>query len=709
MTPRDPAGPETTLRLPDPDTLRVAIDAVRVLSMDAVERANSGHPGTPMALAPAGYLVWRHHLKHNPANPHWPDRDRFVLSVGHASMLLYSLLHLSGYDLPMEELKNFRQWGSLTPGHPEFHDTPGVETTTGPLGQGVANSVGMALAERWMAARFNRPGHTVVDHRTIAFCSDGDLMEGISHEAAELAGHQKLGKLLWIFDDNEITIEGSTDLASSTDQLRRFESYGWHVQVVADGNDLHALDAAIRAAHAEAGRPSLIALRTRIAWGAPTKEGTADAHGAPLGASEIRGAKEHYRYPSQEPFFVPDEAREEWSRVGPAGAEAEAEWNARFEAYRAAFPELAAEFERTMAHALPAGWEDAVPDLSNADGGGAALAKPAATRNVSGKVLNALAARIPELVGGSADLGPSNKTDLEGAESLLPATPAGRTIHFGVREHAMGAILNGMALHGGVRPFGGTFLIFSDYMRPAIRLASIMRLPVVFVFTHDSIGLGEDGPTHQPIEQLMALRAIPGLQDLRPADAVETAEAWRLALARIDGPSFLSLTRQNVPLLERGGSPAGARGGEGEAPAGAGVARGGYVLREATRDGAPVRPEAILLATGSEVQLAVEAAVRLEADEGIPTRVVSLPSWHRFQAQDRGWREAVLPPSVRLRVSVEAGTPLGWERFTGLDGGSVGLDRFGASAPAEVLFERLGITADAVVERVLELRGNRGD
>jgi transketolase len=707
MTQSDLAGPATTLELPDPDTLRLAIDAVRVLSMDAVERANSGHPGTPMALAPAGYLVWRHHLKHNPANPHWADRDRFVLSVGHASMLLYSLLHLSGYELPLEELKNFRQWGSLTPGHPEFHDTPGVETTTGPLGQGVANSVGMALAERWLAARFNRPGHEIVDHRTVAFCSDGDLMEGLSHEAAEIAGHQGLSKLLWIFDDNEITIEGSTDLASSTDHLKRFESYGWHVQVVEDGNDVEGLDRAIRAAKAEIGRPSLIALRTQIAWGAPSKAGTADAHGAPLGADEIRGAKEHYDYPSHEPFFVADEARREWARVGPDGAEAEADWNARFEAYRAAHPGLAAEFERTMRRELPEGWEAAIPDLSNAESGGAATAKPAATRGVSGKVLNALADRIPELVGGSADLGPSNKTDLDGAESLLPATPGGRTLHFGVREHAMGSILNGIALHGGIRPFGGTFLIFSDYMRPAIRLAALMKLPVTFVFTHDSIGLGEDGPTHQPVEQLLALRAIPGLQDLRPADAVETAEAWRLAMARTDGPSFLSLTRQNVPLLDRSHSPAGESGGEGGLRTGSGVDRGGYVLREAMQDGVPTAPEAILLATGSEVQVAVEAADRLEAEDGLPTRVVSLPSWHRFALQDREWREAVLPPAVSLRVSVEAGVTLGWERFTGLEGASVGLDRFGASAPAEVLFERLGITADAVVEAVRE-RGPGG-
>jgi len=704
--------PDTDLRnrpleLPDADTLRLAVDTVRVLSMDAVQRADSGHPGTPMALAPAGYLVWRHHMRHNPANPQWLDRDRFVLSVGHASMLLYSLLHLTGYDLPLEEIKNFRQWGSVTPGHPEYHDTPGAETTTGPLGQGVANSVGMALAERWMAARFNRPGHEIVDHRTIVFCSDGDLMEGISHEAAEIAGHQGLGKLLWIFDDNEITIEGSTSLASSTDQLARFESYGWHVQVVADGNDIESLDRAIRAADSRTDQPSLIALQTQIAWGSPNKAGTAGAHGAPLGEEEIRLTKEFYGYPSQEPFFVADEARAEWAKAQETGARDEAEWNTRFDAYRTAHPELAAELERTMAHELPEGWDSAVPDLYGAgpDAGiGEATAKPAATRNVSGKVLNALAAGIPELVGGSADLGPSNKTDLDGAESLLPGSPDGRIVHFGVREHAMGAIVNGMALHGGVRPFGGTFLIFSDYMRPAIRLAALMGLPSIFVFTHDSIGLGEDGPTHQPIEQLLALRGIPNLVDLRPADAVETAEAWRVALARTGGPTFLSLTRQNVPLLDRGLSPAPDAGGEGGERAGTGLHRGGYVLREARRGDSTAAPEAILLATGSEVQLAVEAAERLEAEDGLPTRVVSLPSWHLFAQQDAAWREQVLPRAVRLRVSVEAGTTLGWERFVGLDGGSVGIDRFGASAPAEVLFERLGVTSDSVVDMVRGLR-----
>ena len=706
----DTRAESRTLDLPDPDTLRLAVDAVRVLSMDAVQRANSGHPGTPMALAPAGYLVWRHHLKHNPANPQWLDRDRFVLSVGHASMLLYSLLHLSGYDLPMEELKNFRQWGSMTPGHPETHDTPGVETTTGPLGAGVSNSVGMALAERWLAARFNRPGHEIVDHRTIVFCSDGDLMEGISHEAAEIAGHQGLGKLLWIFDDNEITIEGSTSLASSTDQLGRFESYGWHVQVVADGNDIESLDRAIRSANGVTDRPSLIALQSEIAWGSPNKAGTSGAHGAPLGEEEIRLTKSAYEYPSQEPFFVPDEARTEWAKVAPAGAAAEAAWEKRFEAYRAAHPELAAEYQRVMAGKLPEGWEDAVPDLytpvAGDDHGGVEGAKSAATRNVSGQVLNALAAVIPELVGGSADLGPSNKTDLDGTESMFPFSPEGRMIHFGVREHGMGGILNGMALHGGVRPFGGTFLIFSDYMRPAIRLAGLMGAPSIFVFTHDSIGLGEDGPTHQPIEQLVALRGIPNLVDLRPADAVETAEAWRVALARTGGPTFLSLTRQNVPLLDRSGTPPRAKGGEDGSieGVGSGLHRGGYILREARRDGATVAPEAILLASGSEVQLAVEAAERLEEEDNLPTRVVSLPSWHLFAQQGAEWRETVLPRAVRLRVSVEAGSTLGWERFVGLDGGSVGIDRFGASAPAEVLYERLGVTADAVVERVRALR-----
>lgn len=664
------------LSLPDSSTLRLSIDAVRVLSMDAVQAANSGHPGTPMALAPVGYLLWRHHLRHNPANPGWVDRDRFILSAGHASMLQYSLLHLTGYDLSLDELKDFRQWGSRTPGHPEYHETPGVETTTGPLGQGVANSVGMALAERWLGAWFNRPGHNVVDHFTYVICSDGDLMEGISHEAAELAGHQQLGKLVWIFDDNAITIDGGTDLSSSTDQLRRFEGYGWHVQVIEDETDLEALDTALRAARAETDRPSLIALRTTIGWGSPNKSGTSDAHGAPLGEDEIRLTKEALGYPSQEPFWVAPEAREEWAQAGPRGAALEAEWNERIESYRVDFPDLAADLERFLAGELPRGWQNQLPDFAD-------IEKAEATRSSSGKMIQSLAAAIPNLVGGSADLAGSNSTTIRGAGSILPITPGGRNIHFGVREHGMGGILNGIALHGGLRVFGGTFLIFSDYMRPSIRLAGLMGLPVTYVFTHDSIGLGEDGPTHQPVEQLMALRAIPNLMDLRPADAFETAHAWQMALERTDGPAFLSLTRQGVPPLSRS-----------DTPDPAAVSKGGYIFREASTG----EPSVILLASGSELQLALSARDVLEG-EGTPTRVVSLPSWFAFSRQDAAYREAVLPSAVRARVAVEAGATLGWPRWIGTEGEVVGLDHFGASAPAPTLYREFGITADAVVER----------
>ena len=671
---------EAPLQLPDDETLRLAIDAVRVLSMDAVQAANSGHPGTPMALAPAGYLLWRHHLRHNPANPGWVDRDRFVLSVGHASMLLYSLLHLTGYDLSLEELKDFRQWGSRTAGHPEYHEPPGVETTTGPLGQGVANSVGMALAERWLAHRFNRPGHAVVDHFTYAFCSDGDLMEGISHEAAELAGHQGLGKLIWVFDDNEITIEGSTDLASSTRQLQRFESYGWHVQQVDDGNDLPGLHRAFTEARAATGQPSLIALRTTIGWGSPNMAGKAAAHGAPLGEAEIRLTKENLGYPSQEPFWVAETARKEWSRAGDRGAALEEEWTEAFDTYREAHPDLAEELEAYLDGDLPNGWEAGLPDLSDWTG-------KEATRATSGKVIQGIAEAVPNLLGGSADLGPSNKTEIKGAASLLPPTPDGRNLHFGVREHAMGGILNGMALHGGVRVYGGTFLIFSDYMRPAIRLASLMGVPVTYVFTHDSIGLGEDGPTHQPVEHLLALRAIPNLMDLRPADAMETVEAWRLAVERTEGPSFLSLTRQGVPALDRSRTP--------DPTA---VERGGYIFREAEGGS----PRVILIGSGSELQLALAAADSLEG-EGTPTRVVSLPSWYLFQRQSRSYREEVLPPTIGARVAVEAGTPLGWERWVGTGGAVVGIDRFGASAPGATIYQNLGITAEAVADRAREI------
>lgn len=662
------------------DLDRLCVDAVRVLSMDAVQAADSGHPGTPMALAPAGYSVFTRHLRHDPADPSWPDRDRFVLSVGHASMLLYSLLHLSGYEVSLDDIRNFRQWGSATPGHPEVGHTPGVETTTGPLGAGVSNTVGMALAERWLATRFNRPGHTIVDHHTIAFCSDGDLMEGISHEAAALAGHQRLGKLIWVFDDNSITIEGRTDLASSTDQGARFAAYGWHVVEVDDGNDLAAFDRAMDAAKAETGRPSLIVLKTVIAWGSPNKADTSGAHGAPLGADEVEATKRNLGYPSMEPFHVPDEARAGWGVARERGAALRAEWTARFAAYREAHPELAAEFERSVVRrALPDDWDAEIPDLSGKDD---------ATRNSSGKVLNGLARRIPELVGGSADLGGSNKTDIADGGSLLAGRPDGRVVHFGVREHAMGGILNGLALHGGIRPFGGTFLIFSDYMRPAIRLAALMEQPVTYVFTHDSIGLGEDGPTHQPVEQLMALRLIPNLMDLRPADPEEVAVAWRMAVERTDGPAFLALTRQKVPALDRS-TLAPARGLE----------RGGYVLAEA--DGG--EPEAILVASGSEVALALEARGRLQK-QGVPTRVVSLPSWFLFQQQDRAYRDAVLPSTVPVRVSLEAGSTGGWARWVGSEGASVGIDRFGASAPYDELYRRFGVTAEAAVDAVLRLR-----
>ena len=658
------------------DLERLAVDAIRVLSMDAVQKANSGHPGTPMALAPLGYVLFQRHLRHNPTDPQWLDRDRFILSVGHASMLMYSLLHLSGYDVSDEDIRNFRQWGAPTAGHPEYGHVPGVETTTGPLGQGVANSVGFALAERWLAARFNRPGHDVVDHFTYALCSDGDVMEGVSHEAAAIAGHHRLGKLIWIWDDNRITIEGSTDLSTSTDQAKRFASYGWHVVMVGDGNDLDAIDRAFDEAKAETGRPTLVVLRTTIAYGSPGKAGSASAHGAALGQAEVEATKKNLGYPSLEPFYVDDAALSHWRECTSRGEEEQENWNYRFSKYRDEHPELATEFLRMMAGDLPEDWDADVPDLSAVDA-------PDATRGWSGKVIQGLAARIPNLIGGSADLAGSNKTDITGADSMLPQSPSGRIVHYGVREHAMGSVMNGMALHGGLRPYGGTFLIFSDYMRPAVRLAALMGQPVILVYSHDSIGLGEDGPTHQPIEQLPALRAIPNLMDLRPGDAAETEVAWRVAIERADGPSFLALSRQNVSVLDRSQRYTSAEG----------LRRGGYVLAEA----AGGTPGAILIASGAEVGLALDARERLEAG-GTPTRVVSLPSWFLFGLQDEAYRDSVLPPSVPARVSVEAGSTFGWARWVGASGRSVGVDHFGASAPAEVLFEKFGFTVDNIVE-----------
>ena len=658
------------------DIKQQAVDAIRILSMDAVQQANSGHPGTPMALAPVGYVLFHKHLRHNPSDPLWLDRDRFVLSVGHASMLIYSLLHLSGYDLSEEDIRNFRQWGSPTAGHPEYGHAPGIETTTGPLGQGVANSVGLALAERWLAKRYNRPGHEVVDHFIYALCSDGDMMEGVSHEAAAIAGHQKLGKLIWIFDDNRITIDGGTELSSSTNQAKRFEAYGWHVTHVSNGNDLEEIDRAIIEAKRESERPSLIVVRTTIGYGSPGKAGTSAAHGAPLGQDEIIKTKENLGYPSLEPFHVENSTREHWAACLENGRKLQEDWQKRFSLYQEQAPDFAAEFLQVMSGELPEDWDENIPNLTAAE-------NEDATRGWSGKVLQGVASGLPNLIGGSADLAGSNKTTINGVDNLLSSSPGGRNIHYGIREHAMASIMNGMALHGGIRPFGGTFLIFSDYMRPAIRLAALMGQSVIYVFTHDSIGLGEDGPTHQPVEQLAALRAVPNLCDLRPGDAAETEIAWRVAIERTEGPSFLALTRQKVVLLDRRGMLAGAEG----------LRRGGYVLAEA----ASGTPEVILIASGSELGIILEARERLEA-EGTPTRVVSLPSWYLFGRQEKDYRDSVLPPEISKKVSVEAASTFGWTRWVGASGSSLGLDHFGASAPSDILFEKFGFTVEDVVE-----------
>ncbi|MEW6668040.1 MAG: transketolase [Thermodesulfobacteriota bacterium] len=663
----------------DLDTL--CINTIRMLSADCVERARSGHPGMPMGAAPMAYLLWTRFLKHNPRNPGWPGRDRFVLSAGHGSMLLYSLLHLTGYELPLEELQRFRQWESRTPGHPEHGLTPGVETTTGPLGQGFANGVGMAMAERHLAARFNRTGHEIVDHYTYAIVSDGDLMEGVSQEAASLAGHLGLGKLIVLYDDNHITIEGSTDLAFTENRVGRLRAYGWHVQEVKDGNDLKALARAIGRARRETGRPSFIAVRTHIGYGSPNKRDTASAHGEPLGQDEIRSTKEALGWPPGPECFIPREALARFRQALPKGEDLEREWNDRFHAYRQAYPELASEWEQWMRGILPETWDRDLPAF-------AADPKGMATRAASAAVLAVLASRLPNLIGGSADLAPSNKTLMEAAADFQKGSYGGRNLHFGVREHGMGAVLNGLALHGGLIPYGGTFLIFSDYMRPAIRLAALMGLKVIYVFTHDSIGLGEDGPTHQPVEHLAALRAVPNLTVIRPCDANETAEAWRSALVHPGGPVALILSRQDLPTLDRV-----------SLSAAGGLRHGAYTLQEA-RNG---KPQAILIGTGSEVHIALRAADMLEA-RGVPVRVVSMPSWELFEAQTPGYRERILPPEIGVRVAVEAGRSLGWHRYVGSLGGIVGLERFGASAPYKTLYEKLGITAEAVVEKTMRLR-----
>jgi transketolase len=661
----------------------LCINTIRTLSMDAVQRANSGHPGTPMALAPLTYLIWTRHLRHNPSDPTWAGRDRFILSAGHASMLLYSMLHLTGYDLSLDDLKGFRQWESRTPGHPEYGLTPGVETTTGPLGQGFANGVGMAIAERHLAALYNRDGHETIDHFVYAICSDGDLMEGVASEAASLAGHLRLGKLIYFWDDNRITIEGDTDLAFSEDVEKRFDSYGWHTLRVEDGNDLDALDAAIRAAQ-EDPRPSLISVRTVIGYGSPNKAGSEEAHGSPLGEDEVRLTKENLGWPTSEPFHVPDEALRHMRRAAERGGELQRAWEESFDAYRAAHPDAAAALESALQSRLPDGWDAELPTFAATD-------KPIATRVASGQAINAIAKRVPWLIGGSADLAPSTNTLIRDSGSFSADAPEMRNLHFGVREHAMGSLLNGMALHGGVRPYGATFMIFSDYMRPPVRLAALMEQPTIYVFTHDSVGLGEDGPTHQPIEQLAALRAIPGLVDLRPADAAETVEAWRFAMEYREGPLFLALTRQAVPHLDR----------DRLAPARE-VRKGAYVLADAEGT-----LEVILIASGSEVAVALEARERLQAD-GVGARVVAMPSWALFARQSREYQESVLPDAVAARVAVEAASPMGWHRWVGHRGEVVGISHFGASAPAKEVFHQLGFSAENVAAAARRAMRNGG-
>jgi len=658
----------------------LAVNTIRVLAIEGVEKAQSGHPGMPLGAAPMAHVVWSRHLHFDPDHPEWPDRDRFILSAGHGSMLLYALLHLSGFDLPMEELKAFRQWGSRTPGHPENGLTAGVEVTTGPLGQGFANGVGMAIAESFLAATFTRPGHHVMDHRVYAIVSDGDLMEGVASEAASLAGHLGLGRLIYLYDDNHISIEGSTDLAFTEDVAGRFAAYGWQVLEVEDGNDLAEIDRAVIEAKADAEHPSLIMVRTHIGFGSPNKQGSAEAHGAPLGPEELALTKENLGWTAPEEFFVPGAVRDLYASAAGRGAGARAAWLERMQAFSDEHPDIAAAFQSALSGEAPEGWEARLPEFP-ADG------KGMATRAASGKVLNAIASCVPTLMGGSADLAPSNNTFLEACGEQPCGTfqrgeRGGRNLHFGVREHAMGAILNGMALHGGVFPYGGTFLIFSDYMRPSIRLAALSKARVTYVFTHDSVGLGEDGPTHQPVEHLAALRVIPGLVVIRPADANETAVAWKVALERRDGPVALILSRQNLPVLDR--STLGAASG---------LEQGGYVLAEASTG--PEGIAVIILATGSEISVALDAKAMLEA-EGHATRVVSLPSWELFDAQDTGYRETVLPGAVTVRVAVEAAATFGWSKFVGDRGAVIGIDHFGASAPGPVLMEEFGITAARV-------------
>ncbi|MCL1926614.1 MAG: transketolase [Syntrophorhabdaceae bacterium] len=656
-----------------------SINTIRFLSAEAVQKAKSGHPGAPIALAPLSYLLWTRYLRYNPSNPAWPGRDRFILSCGHASMLLYSMLYLTGYDLSLDDIKMFRQWGSKTPGHPEANHTAGVEVTTGPLGQGIGNAVGMAIASRFLAQRFNRPGHEIVSNRIVALCSDGDIMEGVAYEAASLAGRQRLSNLIVFYDDNRITIEGPADLALSDDVAARFEACGWDILRVEDGNtDLDGMSKAMDAAFSERERPTLVIVRTTIAYGSPGKQNTSASHGAPLGEDEIAKTKENLGWPSTSSFLAPEDVLAHCREAIGRGERWEKEWLERFASYKTAFPDLALEWERRMRGDLPEGWADGIPTF---EGG-------MATRSASGVVLNAIAAKVPELIGGSADLGSSNESIIKDSGAFLPeAAPGGRNIHFGVREHGMGAALNGMARFGGVIPYGATFFIFTDYMRPSIRLAALMNCRVIYIMTHDSIGVGEDGPTHQPIEHLASFRVMPNLHVDRPADANETSVAWRMALERENGPTMLVLTRQKIPVL-----PPEAVFKEN------GACRGGYIIEEA-EGGAP---DLLLLATGSEVSVALSAR-KLLAAEGVRARVVSMPCWERFEEQEASYKEHVLPPSVAARVSVEAAATFGWERYVGPRGAKVGIDRFGVSAPAERVFTELGITPENVRDRAREV------
>ncbi len=665
----------------------LCINTIRTLSIDAIQKANSGHPGAPMGLAPVAHVLWKYFLKHNPKNTSWVDRDRFVISGGHASMLLYSLLYLHGYGLSIDDIKNFRQWKSKTPGHPEFGHTAGVETTTGPLGQGIANAVGMAMAERHMAARFNKNGNDIINHNTYVICGDGDLMEGVAMEAVSLAGHLGLGRLILIYDDNSISIEGKTDITFTEDVKAKFESMEWHVIVVKDGNNIEEIHKAIQAALNETNKPSLIKCKTEIAFGSPNKQGTSDAHGAPLGKDEIKLVKKNFGLPEDKDFYVPEEALNDCRKTLTRGQEKEDQWQEMYDRFKAGSPELAADFVDAVSGFLTRGWNSEIPEMSSSDG-------PIATRAASGKVLNSIAGNLPTLMGGSADLAPSNKTFLEGEDVFQKDSYNGRNIRFGVREHAMGSIMSGMFLHGGIRPYGGTFLVFADYMRPAIRVASLMKLPVIYVFTHDSVAVGEDGPTHQPVEHIASLRAIPGLNVIRPADFNETAKAWQTALETDDAPTALILSRQKLPVLDISSESPGMPAGNGD------LGNGAYVIKEAEKGTDLI--DLILIGTGAELHICIEAAHSLEQD-GISTRVVSMPSWELFSKTPGTYKNRILPEKVKNRIAVEAGISMGWEKFTGPDGKTITIDKFGASAPGNKVLAEYGFTLENIIRTAKDM------